>query len=49
MTEPVAPGVMVKALAALSVVESIEPLKTIADAAAVEVNVVPMFRMTGAL
>lgn len=46
-TDPVAPGVMVRALAALSP-ESIAALKVITEAAAVDVNVVAAFSTTGA-
>ena len=49
VTDPVAPGVIVSALAVTNAAESIVLLNVIAEAVAVEVNVVPIFRTTGAL
>ncbi len=48
-TEPLAPGLIVKALAAPIDVESIVALKIIADVEAVELKVVAIFNTTGAL
>ena len=45
-TDPVAPGVMVRAVATPAA-ESIAALKVMTEAAAVDVNVVEAFRITG--
>ena len=47
--EPLVPGVIVSAFAALAIVELMAALKVMAEETAVELKVVAIFKITGAL